>query len=97
MSDMEKQENDGKSAAQNLGYLFAHIQDGVDFVAEMGFKALKKVGSAAPEKEGNEDTSHPAVQTAKKAGLGVLKFLGEAGDAFYTKYEEIKRERSKKH
>jgi hypothetical protein len=92
---MENEKKTGSTAAENLGHLFAHVQDGVDFFVEMGFKGLKALGKDTKEPV-KEDDSHPALQTAKKAGKGAVRFLGEAGDAFYTKYQQLKSERDKK-
>ena len=79
-----------KKLAQAIGHTLAHVQDGVDFFIDWGFRAIKKVGKEpiAPQKNENK-----YLHTTKKIGKSVLTFLGEAGDSFYSKYQELKRKK----
>ena len=86
--------NSSSKVAKVIGHSLAHLQDGIDFFADAGFKALKKVGEAK-EKRLKKDGNKYAY-AAKKGGKEVLKFLGMAGDEFYNKYEELKSDRKKK-
>lgn len=82
-----------KKVAQAIGHTLAHVQDGVDFFIDLGFKAIKKVGKekCTPQKDESK-----YLQTTKKVGKTVLMFLGEAGDSFYQKYQDLKSDRKKK-
>ncbi len=79
--------NSSKKVAEAIGHTLAHVQDGVDFFLDWGFKALKKVGreKCVPQKDENQ-----YLRTTKKVSRNVLTFLGEAGDSFYKKYQELK-------
>ena len=79
--------------AEGVGHVFAHVQDGIDFFTEMGFRALKSAGKQPPSCKKDENQYLCA---AKKTGFSVLSFLGEAGDAFYARYEQLKAERMRK-
>ena len=79
-----------KTGAQLIGGVFAQVQHGVDSALSWGFKKLRAAGSGE-EPEG-EETRHPYVRTARKAGKGLLTFFGELGDAYYDKYSELKKE-----
>jgi hypothetical protein len=78
--------------ARLVGHGLAYVQDGIDDVLTWGFKRIRKVAdepAPPPPKDSN-----PYLQTAARAGRGLLRFLGEAGDAYYRKYGELKRVKS---
>ena len=77
----------GKKLAAAIGHTLAHVQDGVDFFIDWGFKALKKVGkeTCVPQKDENQ-----YLRTTKKVSRTILTFLGETGDSFYKRYQELK-------
>lgn len=76
--------NSAASWARVVGNSFAHLQHSVDKVTEWGFKKMKE--AAKTKKSAPKDEN-----VAMKGARGVVGFLGEAGDAFYRKYEDLKR------
>ena len=79
--------------AKLIGSGLAHAQHGLDYVAEFGFAMLKKAGKTTQEAPKKNENKY--LFTAKKAGKGVLAFLGTVGSEFYDKYEELKADESK--
>ena len=77
--------------ARLLGHGLAHVQDGVDFAIDIGFKAMKKAANEKSSKKKKDENKY--LYAGKKAGKELLGFLGEAGDAFYKKYGELKKTR----
>lgn len=77
----------GKAWARTLGSGLAHIQHGLDKGAEWGFEKLKQAGSA-PKKD---KTKNKYLKQAKKVGKGTLGFLGQMGENYYKRYEELKK------
>lgn len=73
---------DELNVAKTIGRGFAYLQAIADEVLDMGFKGLKKV-SKNSKKSKNEGT-------IKKGAKKVAGFVGEVGDSFYDKYEDIK-------
>ena len=68
-----------------LGTMAAHLQHGVDLAAEWVLKAVREKGESPAPKEAGR---------VARAGRGFLKILGQFGDSYYGKYEELKRKRS---
>jgi len=81
----------GNNWAKLVGHGLAHVQDGMDFAIDIGFKTMKKVADLPEEKKKKNDNKY--IHMSKKAGKEVLGFLGTAGDSFYKKYGELKKER----
>ena len=84
------QQKKPQNAAQLIGHVLAHVQDSIDVVADAGFRMIRTIGSA-PEKKQEKEAGKPYVQKAKRLGKGALRFLGTVGDAYYRKYEELKK------
>lgn len=76
-----------KAWARTLGAGMANIQHGVDTLAEWGFKQLKTAGEP-PKKD---RTKNRYLRSAKRITKGTIGFLGQLGDNYYKKYEELKR------
>lgn len=77
-----------KAWAKTLGSAGAHLQHGLDKGAEWGFAKLKQAGSAPKKKD---KTKNKYLRTAKQAGRGTVTFLGQLGENYYKKYEELKK------
>jgi len=77
--------------ANFLGSGLAHVQNGVDTVAELGFALLKKAGKKTEPPASQSGNTY--LRTARKAAGTSLMFLGSLGDAYYRKYEELKKRR----
>lgn len=69
-----------------IGKGFAHVQHLTDRVIGWGLKKMKETGEAPPSAKNDK-----AAGKAEKAVRGTLKFFGTMGDAYYTKYEELKK------
>ncbi len=74
------------SWAELLGAGLAHLQNGVDHVAEWGFSKMKALDR--PEKR--DASPRRAVRMVKSAGRRGIAFIGALGDAYYKKYEKLK-------
>ncbi len=75
--------------ARMIGSGFAHLQHAIDGMADAGFRALKKAGTQ--QKDSPRKPEGAAwLRTAKDAGRGTLRFLGEAGESYYQKYDDLK-------
>jgi hypothetical protein len=71
-----------------LGRGLAHVQHLADKALRWGFRKARSVGEKkdkAPKKNDNK-----YLFALKRAGKGVLRFLGGVGDSFYGKYEDLK-------
>lgn len=72
--------------ADGLGSAFAYLQHGMDRVIGWGFARMRdvKIDQQQREKRG-------VLGRLLRMGKGSVKFLGDAGDAYYRKYEDLKR------
>ncbi|TSC57643.1 MAG: hypothetical protein Greene041662_911 [Candidatus Peregrinibacteria bacterium Greene0416_62] len=77
------------SFAGMIGSGFAHLQHAIDEIADAGFRTLKKVGTE-PKEFPKTPKGGSWMQKAKAMGKGTLRFLGEAGESYYRKYDELK-------
>lgn len=85
---MEKKE---KSAAESIGTLLAIVQSGFDDLFQFAFKKLKTLDEKkAPEDP--ENLKEQAMYAARKSA----GFLGNLGDSYYKKYEELKAKKRSK-
>jgi len=75
-----------------VGFSLAHLQNTVDEVADWGFHKMHEAGAKPVKRKKSEKK---AVTNAKRAGRSVLRFLGTAGEAYFDKYEELKRRKKK--
>ena len=75
--------------ANIVGKSFAYLQDATDRIIDWGFEKMKQTGEEPEQKE--TEPKNPYVRGVKKFGKGILFFLGKTGDAYYRKYEELKR------
>lgn len=80
-----------KKVAQNIGAIFAHIQNFFDGAFTLLFKKLKKAG----EKKTKVDTTKFQGKIFK-AGQNIASFIGDVGESFYENYDELKQNKSKK-
>ncbi|KKW40636.1 hypothetical protein A2454_03955 [Candidatus Peribacteria bacterium RIFOXYC2_FULL_55_14] len=83
----------GNFWAESLGHSLACLQDGIDDVCRWGFKKMRSASEKKLPKQHKEANKY--VYGLKKLGKGALGFLGNAGDAFYDKYAELKKEEEK--
>lgn len=81
--------NESDNWAKMIGRGLAHVQNGIDHVADEGFKVLKNTGSKKIPKKKEDENKY--VYAAKRFGLGVTKFLGTLGDEYYKKYGDLKK------
>jgi len=77
-----------------IGQSFAILQHGLDRVVDWGFSKMKETGDM-PDTEVKK-IDNPYLRRAAAFGKSTLKFLGNAGDAYYRTYEELKKDGSKK-
>jgi hypothetical protein len=66
---------------ETVGTAFAHLQHAFDSVVVWGFRKMRSSGEVQTRK------SHRLMRIAR----GTLGILGRTGDAYYRKYEELKR------
>ncbi len=72
--------------SRTIGRGLAHVQSFVDDALHGAFNFLKKSGS---KHSTPPDPNHP-IKSKLKTGLKkTAKFLGETGDSFYEKYEDL--------
>ncbi|MFH1724783.1 MAG: hypothetical protein ABII00_09195 [Elusimicrobiota bacterium] len=76
------------SLARLMGSGLAHVQHAVDSAFFWGFRKLRSAGRGKESRKAAK--RHPALSKAKKAGKGVLAFIGELGDSYYEKYGRLK-------
>ena len=74
--------------AHLLGFALAHVQHNIDRVCLVGFHKIREMGHASKKRK--SDAKHPYKVRAKKAGKGMLRFLGSMGESYYERYEELK-------
>lgn len=76
------------SIARLLGNAYAHVQDGIDRAVEWGFKKMEEQAAAAPKK-----MTKPKGVAGNAAAFarGFFSVIGEAGSAYYTTYNELKK------
>ncbi len=86
---MAKQEF--KFLAKQLGYGFAHVQNGLDNLGKWAFHAMKDLGDQPDTKQKKNDTNNPYIKTAKEAAKGTISFFGNLGESYLEKYEDLKR------
>lgn len=87
---MEKKDN---GVASSIGRGLAHVQSTVDDVLSWGFRGLKKAASKGKTPIKDDGTIKSKLKRGLKKCAG---FLGEVGDSFYKKYEDIKAEKKNK-
>jgi acetyl-CoA acetyltransferase len=78
--------------ASLLGHSYAHIQHGMDRVIAWGFQSMRKAteqsGKAATK---TKKATASRLDTAKQTGISILRFIGQTGEAYFEKYEELKK------
>lgn len=85
--------NKKNSAAEKTGSALAHIQSFVDDIFQAGFKGLKNISAEKPKKAPSDHSTSEKVFDGLRKTAG---FLGQAGEAYYQKYEELKAKRAQK-
>lgn len=78
-----------KGWAHIIGGGIAHLQHTVDRAVTWGFARLRSVDK--PEKIVEANDPHPWFTKSKRFAKATVGFIGETGDAFYKKYEELKK------
>lgn len=78
----------GKAWAKTLGGLAAHLQHGIDKGVEFGFVKLKEAGKKPAKKAAPKNKY---VRGAVTGGKSAVTFLGQLGEDYYKKYEELKK------
>lgn len=73
--------------ARVLGLSLAHLQHATDKAINYGFRKMRSAGKRKQEPETNK-----YLRAAKKLGRGTLRFFGSAGETYYEKYEDLKKE-----
>lgn len=71
--------------AELIGFTYANVQHGMDRVIDWGLHRMREAGNDPPRAT-KPDTSSKAVRAAK----GLLRFMGDTGDAYYRTYEKLK-------
>ncbi len=77
------------SWAKLIGKAGANLQHGVDECCSWGLTQVRKIGERkdTPKKKQNK-----YLFGAKRAGRGVLKFFGQAGESYYKEYGKLKKD-----
>ncbi len=73
--------------AQSLGHLLALGSHTVDRVIGFGFTSMRR----ASESRQPPRPAKGVLGKTARMGRGILKFLGSAGEAYYEKYDELKK------
>lgn len=76
--------------AKVIGHGFAHVQHGIDKLTIWGFKKMREAAKDAPKKDAKDAAGWKG--KTKIAAKRTFSFLGETGDEFYKKYEELKKQ-----
>ena len=79
--------------AEVVGGGFAVLQHGMDKAI---FWGLRKMKDAQEKTDPEADIENPHLKRAAKVGRGLMGFIADAGQAYYTSYEEMKRSSSEK-
>lgn len=82
----------GNNWARLVGHGLAHVQNGFDFAADLGFVLLKKAGKGANKPPKKDENKY--VYQAKRTARNTMRFLGILGDEYYKKYEELKADKA---
>ncbi len=79
--------------ANFLGTGLAHLQHVTDRAVEWGFARMKELNDQpAPAKpKAKKKGAANVADHAARFGRQVIGFIGEAGDTYYKKYEDLKR------
>lgn len=75
------------SLARSVGQILAFGSHTVDRVIGWGFKSMRK----ASESKAPATPPKSVLGKAAQAGKGLLSFLGTAGEAYYERYDELKK------
>ena len=84
---MRKKKKSG--IAVKTGIVLAHVQSFADEVLERAFGVMKKAGKKEKKKQDTDTVKGKIIYGVSET----LGFLGEVGESFYKKYEEIKAEK----
>ena len=84
--------NHDPSMAETLGKGYAHVQHLIDKAIGWGFKEMRKAAATKPTKA--EKKSGSTAGKISRAARSTFKFFGEAGDAYFQTYEDLKRKKS---
>lgn len=76
------------SVARQAGHLFAYLQHATDKTIEWGFRSMRK---AAQSPARSVVKKKGVLGKVGRAGRGILSFVGNAGEAYYERYEELKK------
>lgn len=78
---MTKRTNSG-DMPELIGKGFAHVQHGLDKVIAWGFSQMRSTGEQKPKANAGR---------ASRFVRGALKTFGKMGDAYYRKYDDLKK------
>ena len=81
-----------KKISKKVGSGLAQVQSFMDDVFVIACKSLKKAGKEESSKVEPQTIQEKGVHLAKQSA----KFVGEVGESFYSRYEEIKSEKQKR-
>lgn len=76
------------SVARLLGNAYAHVQDGIDRAIEWGFKTMEQQAKSEVKKK-----TKGVAGNVKAFARGFFSVLGEAGNAYFRTYGELKKKR----
>lgn len=79
------------SIARLIGNAYAHVQDGMDRAIEWGFKQVEEQAKTSPRKASKKPRG--VVGNAAAFARGFFSVIGEAGSAYYTTYNQLKKKR----
>lgn len=79
-----------ESWAKAVGNTLAQVQHGMDKAIDWGFAQMREQSKQKPPSKGaaKEDS-------VTRTGKGILRFFGEAGNAYYRHYDELKKKDAK--
>jgi len=77
------------SVARLLGNAYAHLQHGIDRGIEWGFSKMQEQAADAPRAKKQKPKG--TLGNVFAFGKGFVGVIGEAGEAYYRTYEELKK------
>ncbi len=76
--------------SRQIGHLFAYVQHGMDKTIVWGLRSMKKASTTSPSR-GKHPPKKSALGRLGRAGRAALSFVGNAGEAYYERYDDLKR------
>ena len=76
--------------SRQIGHLFAYVQHGMDKTIVWGLRSMKKASTTSPSR-GKNPPKKGVLSRMGRMSRGALSFISNAGEAYYERYDELKR------